>query len=216
MTAYGAVETAVAAMREGAADYLTKPINMDELVAGRSSASSSGAAARTRPGSCASGSRERHRISQHRRLQPARCSRSSTPSLQVGAVARDRCCITGESGTGKELIAAAHPRAQRRAPNGPFVKLHCAALAETLLESELFGHERGAFTGAVARRDGRFQQADGGTLFLDEIGEISPAIAGEAPALPAGARVRARRRQPDDQGRRARRRRDQPRPAGSR
>jgi two-component system response regulator HydG len=83
--------------------------------------------------------------------------------------------ITGESGTGKELIAAAlHQHSSRAA--GPFVKLHCAALAETILESELFGHEKGAFTGAVARRDGRFSQADGGTLFLDEIGEISPAV----------------------------------------
>jgi transcriptional regulator with GAF, ATPase, and Fis domain len=83
--------------------------------------------------------------------------------------------IAGESGTGKELIAAAihehSPRAKK-----PFVKLHCAALAESLLESELFGHERGSFTGAVGRREGRFELADGGTLFLDEIGEISPSI----------------------------------------
>ena len=83
--------------------------------------------------------------------------------------------ITGESGTGKELVAEALHEHSPRA-KGPFVKLHCAALAETILESELFGHERGAFTGAAARRDGRFQQADGGTLFLDEIGEISAAI----------------------------------------
>jgi DNA-binding NtrC family response regulator len=83
--------------------------------------------------------------------------------------------ITGESGTGKELVAnAIHQRSPRA--NGPFIKLHCAALAESLLESELFGHERGSFTGAMARKDGRFQLADGGTLFLDEIGEISPAI----------------------------------------
>jgi DNA-binding NtrC family response regulator len=94
--------------------------------------------------------------------------------LQV-APSRASVLIAGESGTGKELIAAAihehSPRAKK-----PFVKLHCAALAETLLESELFGHERGSFTGAVGRREGRFEQADGGTLFLDEIGEISPSI----------------------------------------
>jgi DNA-binding NtrC family response regulator len=83
--------------------------------------------------------------------------------------------ISGQSGTGKELIAAAiHHRSTRA--GGPFVKLHCAALAETLLESELFGHERGAFTGADRRREGRFEQANGGTLFLDEISEISPSV----------------------------------------
>src|SRR5690606_4477938 len=79
---------------------------------------------------------------------------------------------TGESGTGRELVAAAIHQHSPRA-GGPCIKLHCAALAETLLESERFGHARGAFTGAVGRRDGRWQQADGGTLFLDEIGEIS-------------------------------------------
>ena len=91
------------------------------------------------------------------------------------APSRATVLITGESGTGKELIAnALHQRSPRA--KGPFIKLHCAALAESLLESELFGHERGSFTGALARKDGRFSLADGGTLFLDEIGEISPAI----------------------------------------
>jgi DNA-binding NtrC family response regulator len=91
------------------------------------------------------------------------------------APSRASVLIMGESGTGKELVAAALHQHTKRA-SGPFIKLHCAALAETLLESELFGHEKGAFTGALARRDGRFQQADGGTLFLDEIGEISPGL----------------------------------------
>jgi two-component system response regulator HydG len=95
----------------------------------------------------------------------------------IEQVARSKASvlITGESGTGKELVAQAIHQNSPRA-KAPFIKLHCAALAETLLESELFGHEKGAFTGAVGRREGRFKQADGGTLFLDEIGEISPAI----------------------------------------
>jgi len=91
------------------------------------------------------------------------------------ASSRASVLITGESGTGKELIASAlHQRSPRR--EGPFVKLHCAALAESVLESELFGHERGSFTGASGRREGRFSQANRGTLFLDEIGDISPVV----------------------------------------
>src|SRR6478609_3908066 len=98
-------------------------------------------------------------------------------SQEIDRIARSdaKVLITGESGVGKELVAnAIHQRSPRA--NGAFIKLHCAALAETLLESELFGHERGAFTGAVGRKDGRFSLADGGTLFLDEIGEIAPTI----------------------------------------
>jgi DNA-binding NtrC family response regulator len=159
-------------MRAGARDYLTKPINVGELslVLGREI--------------------EQRRIRSDIGLMRARLAEryrfenivGSAPSMQgvfetVAQVASSRAniLITGESGTGKELIAAAlHERSPRA--KGPFVKLHCAALAESILESELFGHERGAFTGAQARRDGRFFQAHGGTLFMDEIGEISPAI----------------------------------------
>jgi two-component system response regulator HydG len=95
--------------------------------------------------------------------------------IEQVAPSRASVLITGESGTGKELVAqAVHENSPRKA--APFVKLHCASLAETILESELFGHEKGSFTGAMGRREGRFKQADGGTLFLDEIGEISPAI----------------------------------------
>lgn len=172
MTAFGEVETAVGAMRAGARDYLSKPVNVGEL---------SLTIAREM---------ELRRLRQEAGLLRSRLAEkysfqniigNSTPMQSVFktvaqvASSRASVLITGESGTGKELIAAAiHERSPRA--KGPFVKLHCAALAESLLESELFGHERGAFTGAATRRDGRFQQANGGTLFLDEIGEISPSV----------------------------------------
>ena len=170
MTAFGAVETAVSAMRSGAADYLTKPLNTDELLV---------VLERTL---------ERRRLRRETSSLRSQLSErykfenivGSSPEMQtvfksIAQVAPSRATVllTGESGTGKELVAAAiHHRSPRA--HGPFVKLHCAALAESLLESELFGHERGAYTGADRRREGRFEQADGGTLFLDEIGEISP------------------------------------------
>jgi DNA-binding NtrC family response regulator len=171
MTAYGAVDTAVSAMRQGAADYITKPINFEELAIVLERALER-RRLRVEAGQL------RHRLSQRDRIEnivgaSPPMARVFESILQV-ATSRASVLITGESGTGKELVAAAIHQHSPRA-SGPFVKLHCAALAETLLESELFGHEKGAFTGAVGRRDGRFQQADGGTLFLDEIGEISPA-----------------------------------------
>ena len=172
MTAFGEVETAVGAMRAGARDYLSKPVNVGEL---------SVVLAREM---------EQRRIRLEAGLLRSRLAEkysfdnivgSSAPMQEVFktvaqiAGSRASVLITGESGTGKELIAAAiHERSPRA--KGPFVKLHCAALAESLLESELFGHERGSFTGALTRRDGRFHQANHGTLFLDEIGEISPAV----------------------------------------
>jgi len=172
MAADGAVSTAVAAMRQGAADYLGKPLDLDQLtlVLDR--------VLERRRLRLEAGQLRQH-LSAQRRLSnmvgsSAQMQQVFEKVLQV-APSRASVMITGESGTGKELIAAAiHEHSARSA--GPFVKLHCAALAETLLESELFGHEKGAFTGAATRRNGRLQQADGGTLFLDEIGEISPSV----------------------------------------
>jgi len=172
MTAFGDVATAVGAMRAGAADYLIKPLNLDELLV------------------------VLDRVFEHRqlasetkllraqvksRVAPDNIIGSAPPMQRVFelveqvAPSKATVLITGESGTGKELIAnAIHQRSPRA--NRAFVKLHCAALAESLLESELFGHEKGSFTGAMARKEGRFEIANGGTLFLDEIGEISPSI----------------------------------------
>lgn len=172
MTAFGAVSSAVDAMRAGAAEYLTKPLNFDELLV-----------VLTKVFEQQELRRETRQLRQRvrDRVAPNNIVGVSPPMQRVFEVvdqvapSRATVLITGESGTGKELVAnALHQRSPRA--HGPFIKLHCAALAESLLESELFGHEKGSFTGAMARKDGRFQLADGGTLFLDEIGEISPAI----------------------------------------
>ncbi len=172
MTAFGAVSSAVEAMRAGAVEYLTKPLDFDELLVVVDRVLETQAL-----------KAETRRLRQRLRDKVApRNIVGSSPAMNrifevVDQVAPSKATvlITGESGTGKELIASAiHQRSPRA--GGPFIKLHCAALAESLLESELFGHERGAFTGAVQRRDGRFQMADGGTLFLDEIAEISPSV----------------------------------------
>ena len=172
VTAYGAIDTAVTAMREGAADYVTKPVNVEELVLVIDRALE-------RRRVVAESRHLRERLSEHQRVDnivgSSPVMRAVLSDVLRVAPSKATVLITGESGTGKELVAAAIHQHSTRA-QGPFVKLHCAALAETLLESELFGHERGAFTGATSRRDGRFQQADGGTLFLDEIGDISPSI----------------------------------------
>ncbi len=172
MTAFGAVSSAVDAMRAGAADYLTKPINFDELLVVLDKVLAEQALRRET---------RQLRVRVRDRVAPNNIVGMSPPMQRVFEVvdqvapSRASILITGESGTGKELVAnALHQRSNRS--SGPFIKLHCAALAESLLESELFGHEKGSFTGAAARKDGRFQLADGGTLFLDEIGEISASI----------------------------------------
>jgi DNA-binding NtrC family response regulator len=172
MTAFGEVETAVGAMRAGARDYLSKPVNVGELslVVAREMEQR-----RVRVEAGALRARLSERYSFDNIIGSSAPMQEVFKTVSQIAASRASVLITGESGTGKELIAAAiHERSPRA--KGPFVKLHCAALAESILESELFGHERGAFTGAVARRDGRFFQANHGTLFLDEIGEISPAV----------------------------------------
>jgi two-component system response regulator HydG len=172
MTAFAEVETAVRAMQEGAEHYLTKPLQIDELVLVLRRALD-------RRSLRNEATELRARLKDHLRFENIV---GASPAMQevfnvVEQVAPTKASvlITGESGTGKELVAQAlHENSPRAA--APFVKLHCASLAETLLESELFGHEKGSFTGAAGRREGRFKQADGGTLFLDEIGEISPSI----------------------------------------
>ena len=169
MTAYSSVETAVKALKQGAHDYLTKPLDFDKLRLTIDRAM------------------EHTRLTEENRLlretlgqqfdsqniigkSPAMLRLLETVS-QV-APSEATVLISGGSGTGKELIAGAiHFNSRRK--NGPFVKINCAAITETLLESELFGHEKGAFTGADRRKEGRFSQAHGGTLLLDEVSEMS-------------------------------------------
>ena len=172
MTAFGAVETAVEAMRAGASDYLTKPLNFDELLIVLTKVLEN---SQLRRETSQLRARVRDRVAPNNIIGDAPVMQRVFEVIDQVAPSRATVLVTGESGTGKELVAnAIHQRSPRA--RGPFIKLHCAALAESLLESELFGHERGAFTGAVGRKDGRFSLADGGTLFLDEIGEIAPTI----------------------------------------
>ncbi len=172
LTGHGTVENAVEAMRSGAYDFLTKPLNLDRLSLLVKRAL-----------------QNRELILQHRELEREIENRKSfehiigkSPAmlkvfevLKRVAPTKASVLITGESGVGKELIANALHNLSPRKPN-PFIKVHCAALAETILESELFGHEKGSFTGAVARKRGRFELANSGTIFLDEIGEINQQV----------------------------------------
>ena len=175
LTGHGTIESAVDAMRDGAFDFLTKPVNLDRMSLLVKRALSN-----------------RQLVLKHRELQNEidKLSKKNKFSSIIGkstqmrkvldiveqvAETKASVLITGESGVGKELIAAAlHNLSPRK--DKKMVEVHCAALSESLLESELFGHEKGSFTGAVGRRRGRFEVSDGGTIFLDEIGEISQQV----------------------------------------
>ena len=172
MTAYGSIENAVQAMQGGAYHYVTKPVNLDELELVIQRALNSRRI-------------ETENVNLHEQIDrkyglenligESSTMRQLFETVQQVAPSRATVLITGETGTGKELIAKAiHNLSPRK--NGPFIAVHAAALPSTLLESELFGHEKGAFTGAVERRIGRFELADGGTLFLDEVSELEPPI----------------------------------------
>ena len=169
MTAYASVETAVEALKKGAYDYLTKPLDFDELRLALERALE-----------------HTHLREENRMLRESLGARFDRGSLigrsaamtrlldLVAQVAPSEATVltSGESGTGKEMIAGAiHANSPRS--RGPFIRINCAAITETLLESELFGHEKGAFTGADRRKEGKFRQADGGTIFLDEVSEMS-------------------------------------------
>lgn len=172
MTAYASVDTAVAALKKGAYDYLTKPLDFDELKIAISHAT------------------EHSRLKKENEYLRERLDEKFDTQRMIGhsplmvnlletvaqvAATEATVLITGESGAGKEMIAnIIHYNSPRK--NAPFVKINCAALTESLLESELFGHEKGAFTGADRKREGKFRQAEGGSIFLDEVSEMSPAM----------------------------------------
>ncbi|WP_027191445.1 sigma-54-dependent transcriptional regulator [Fundidesulfovibrio putealis] len=172
MTAYSNVETAIEALKSGAYDYLIKPLDLDvlrlasERALEHSLLKSENIFLRERLGSS---------IDTQGMIGNSQAIFQVMETVAMIAPSEATVLITGESGTGKELVAKAiHANSPRR--NGPFIAVNCAALTESLLESELFGHERGAFTGADKRREGRFLLADKGTIFLDEIGETSAAM----------------------------------------
>ncbi|GEJ55591.1 sigma-54-dependent transcriptional regulator [Anaeromyxobacter diazotrophicus] len=175
VTAYGTVEAAVSAMKLGAYDFITKPVKRHAIVKSvrqalekaslvaenrALKAQLAGLGAAAAPGAL---------------VGNAPAFRAAVNALEQAAPTAATVLLGGESGTGKELAARlVHDRSPRAA--GPFVPINCAAIPETILESELFGYERGAFTGAAARKEGRFERAHGGTLFLDEVGEMSPGL----------------------------------------
>jgi len=172
MTAFSSVDSAVEAIKMGAHDYLTKPLDFDRLRLTMSRALDHRQVVEEKQGAK---DRGKEKLEQTGIIGSSPVMVELLDMISFVAPTEATVLITGDSGTGKELIASAlHNNSSRK--KGPFVKVNCAALVENLLESELFGHEKGSFTGADRRRDGKFVQADGGTLFLDEIGETSAAM----------------------------------------
>jgi DNA-binding NtrC family response regulator len=171
MTACGTVETAVQAMREGAYDFVEKPLKRMTIVKTvRLAAERQSLVAENR-----SLREEIKNLTKREIVGSSPALRRVLDVANQAAPSNATVLVLGESGTGKELLARyIHERSARAA--GPFIAVNCSAIPETILEAELFGHERGAFTGAHERREGRFARARGGTLFLDEIGELSPAV----------------------------------------
>jgi two-component system, NtrC family, response regulator HydG len=173
MTAYGTVETAVSAMKLGAYDFITKPVKRHAIVKSvrqameRASLVAENRALKAKLATLQVGSRDL--------IGSAPSFRAALDALGQAAPTSATVLLTGESGTGKELAARMLHDLSPRA-GGPFVPINCAAIPETILESELFGYEKGAFTGAAGRKEGRFERAHGGTLFLDEVGEMSPSV----------------------------------------
>ena len=212
MTAFGSIDTAVQAIKAGAYDYLTKPFKMDEIIVVVRRAME-----------------ERRLRAEVRALREEVRTKynfsnilgKSKPMLDLFALitkvagSRSTVLIQGKSGTGKELVAKAiHYNSPRR--ERPLVTVNCSAIPKDLLESELFGHVKGAFTGAIANKRGLFEEADGGSLFLDEIGELSPELQVKLLRVIQEREIRARRRYPDRQRRCPAHRRHQPRSRPSR
>jgi len=169
MTAYASVDTAVSALKSGAYDYLTKPLDFEKL---RITIDRAMEHARLRVENQQLRDRLNERFDKRAIVGNSPALKKLLDTVSLVAPSEATVLINGESGTGKEMIATAiHSNSYRR--NGPFIKINCAAITETLLESELFGHEKGAFTGADRRKDGKFVQASGGSLFLDEVSEMS-------------------------------------------
>jgi len=172
LTGHGGVEEAVETMRLGAYDFMVKPPDLEKLTLVLSRALEE-KKRKERQETLETLLDERYRFENI--IGVSRAFQEVLQQVKQVAATDATVLLTGESGTGKEVIAnTIHLNSPRR--QGPLIKVHCAALPETLLESELFGYEKGAFTGATSRRKGRFELADGGTLFLDEIGEISPLV----------------------------------------